>query len=391
MKKNVVLLLALPLVMLAGCGGETPSSSSRIETGTDETIYHTITFHSNGGNEVAPIKVKHNTFAKEPAKPTKENYKFGGWYVDNDSFQVKYLFRSTFVTSDWDLYAKWDEVETSSVDSSVDSSSSESSTSSSEENYSATIYFADASWWNKDAASTNVRFGAIDDDTGNGRKMEHIRFCPTTYTNVGYNYWKIDIEDIREISSLSFLRMSGDGETYWGAFSTTILSGDVTTTNLFTIKDSKENYSSSVVGTWSTYDPSDIGNPDAIEPPLPPVVQEGYKIVGSGSFLNEGDPWTSASGILLESKPDTTYPDQVGIRISFAISDTWKIHDTREGGTLWAGYSDIEGDPSLLNEAYFKVGDGGNVVVTKAGTFDIYFKPSNSKIWISLVTESGVE
>lgn len=388
MKKNIVLLITLPLVMLAGCDGETPSSSSPIETGTDETIYHTVTFHSNGGSEVTPIKVKHNTFAKEPTKPTKENYKFGGWYVDNDSFQVKYLFRSTFVTSDWDLYAKWDEIEVSSTNS---SSSESTSTSSSEDNYSATIYFADASWWNKDAASTNVRLGAIDDDTGNGRTMEHIRFCPTTYTNVGYNYWKIDIEDIREISYLSFLRMSGDGETYWGAFSTTILPEDLTTTNLFTIKDSEENYSTSVVGTWSTYDPSDIGNPDAIEPPLPPAVEEGYKIVGSGSFLNEGDAWTSTSGVLLESKPDTSYPDQVGIRISFAISDTWKIHDTREGGTLWAGYSAIEGDPSLLNETYFKKGTGDNVVVTKAGTFDIYFKPSNSKIWINLVTESGVE
>lgn len=388
MRKNVVLLLALPLVMLAGCGGETPSSSSRIETGTDETIYHTITFHSNGGNEVAPIKVKHNTFAKEPAKPTKENYKFGGWYVDNDSFQVKYLFRSTFVTSDWDLYAKWDEIEVSSTNS---SSSESTLTSSSEDNYSATIYFADASWWNKDAASTNVRFGGIDDDTGSGRKMEHIRFCPTTYTNVGYNYWKIDIEDIREISYLSFLRMSGDGETYWNAFSTAELPLDLATTNLFTIKDSEENYSSSVTGTWSTYDPSDIGNPDAIEPPLPPVVEEGYKIVGSGSFVNEGDAWTSASGVLLESKPDTSYPDQVGIRISFAISDTWKIHDTREGGTVWAGYSEIEGESSLLNGTYFKAGDGDNVEVIKAGTFDIYFKPSNSKIWINLVTENGVE
>lgn len=390
MKKNIVLLLTLPLVMLAGCGQESISSSSPIETITDETIYHTVTFHSNGGSEVAPIKVKHNTFAKEPTKPTKENYKFGGWYVDNDSFQVKYLFRSTFVTSDWDLYAKWDEIEVSSTDSSSSESTS-TSTSSSEENHSATIYFADASWWNKDAASSNVRFGGIDDDTGNGRKMEHIRFCPTTYTNVGYNYWKIDIEDIREIAYLSFLRMSGDGETYWGAFSTTQLPEDLTTTNLFTIKDSEENYSSSVVGTWSTYDPSDIGNPDAPEPPLPPVIEEGYKIVGSGSFLNEGDAWSSASGVLLESKPDTTYPDQVGIRISFAISDTWKIHDTREGSTLWAGYSAIEGDSSLLNEAYFKNGDKDNVVVTKAGTFDIYFKPSNSKIWISQVIESGVE
>lgn len=388
MKKNIVLLITLPLVMLAGCAGETPSSSSPIETGTDETIYHTITFHSNGGSEVAPIRVKHNTFAKEPTMPTRENYKFGGWYVDNDSFQVKYLFRSTFVTSDWDLYAKWDEIEVSSTNS---SSSESTSTSSSEDNYSATIYFADASWWNKDAASTNVRFGGIDDDTGSGRKMEHIRFCPTTYTNVGYNYWKIDIEDIREISYLSFLRMSGDGETYWNAFSTAELPLDLATTNLFTIKDSEENYSSSVTGTWSTYDPSDIGNPDAPEPPLPPVVEEGYKIVGSGSFLNEGDDWTSTSGVLLESKPDTTYPDQVGIRISFAISDTWKIHDTREGGTVWAGYSEIEGESSLLNGTYFKAGDGDNVEVIKAGTFDIYFKPSNSKIWINLVTENGVE
>ncbi len=96
-------------------------------------------------------------------------------------------------------------------------------------------------------------------------------------------------------------------------------------------------------------------------------------------------------GVLLESKPDTSYPDQVGIRISFAVSDTWKIHDTREGGTVWAGYSAIEGDSSLLNGTYFKAGDGDNVEVIKAGTFDIYFKPSNSKIWINLVTESGVE
>ncbi len=63
---------------------------------------YTVTFDSNGGTTVSPIKVKKDDTISEPTAPTKEGYTFAGWYLDD----VKFSF-STKITRDITLKARW--------------------------------------------------------------------------------------------------------------------------------------------------------------------------------------------------------------------------------------------------------------------------------------------
>ncbi len=82
----VVFFLALVLI---ACGGKNV----------------TVTFETNGGNELSPIVVKAGASVEKPADPTKEDLTFGGWYSDVDLLEA-----CTFplvVEADTTLYAKW--------------------------------------------------------------------------------------------------------------------------------------------------------------------------------------------------------------------------------------------------------------------------------------------
>ena len=69
-----------------------------------ETVY-TVTFDTDGGNEIDPVSVKADEKVTEPATPVKSGYKFGGWYSDAAK-QNKYDF-NTPVTENITLYAHW--------------------------------------------------------------------------------------------------------------------------------------------------------------------------------------------------------------------------------------------------------------------------------------------
>ena len=74
-------------------------------TGENPTI-HTVTFNSNGGSEIAPEQVVSGLKIKEPT-PTKDKYIFRGWY-EEATFNTKFDFNNTPITSDMNLYAKWE-------------------------------------------------------------------------------------------------------------------------------------------------------------------------------------------------------------------------------------------------------------------------------------------
>lgn len=67
----------------------------------DEKTY-TITFDTDGGSEVTPLKVQANSYVAKPVDPTKEGYTFKGWYLNNKLFS--WNFR---ITSNVDLKAMW--------------------------------------------------------------------------------------------------------------------------------------------------------------------------------------------------------------------------------------------------------------------------------------------
>jgi len=78
-----------------------------------EAVY-TVTFNTDGGNEIAPVPVKAYGTVAKPATPVKPDCKFGGWYSDAGK-QNKYDF-STPVTKNITLYAKWEKIEFALVD-----------------------------------------------------------------------------------------------------------------------------------------------------------------------------------------------------------------------------------------------------------------------------------
>ncbi len=68
---------------------------------------HTITFETNGGTAVDPVKVKDGETFSAPTAPTKYAFNFAGWYC-NPELTDPYDF-STPVPYDFTLYAKWEE------------------------------------------------------------------------------------------------------------------------------------------------------------------------------------------------------------------------------------------------------------------------------------------
>ena len=82
---GVVILAILIFFLLKGCVKE-----------------YTITFDSNGGTSVEPIKVKEKEKVPKPNDPTKEGYIFAGWYYEDELFDFE-----TLVTKDMTLEAYW--------------------------------------------------------------------------------------------------------------------------------------------------------------------------------------------------------------------------------------------------------------------------------------------
>ncbi|WP_162309378.1 InlB B-repeat-containing protein [Cohnella abietis] len=79
------------------------------------TISYTVSFNSNSGSAVANQSVGYNGKAAAPAAPTRNGYKFVGWYSDA-ALTTAYNF-ATVVTANLTLYAKWTAVYTVSFNS----------------------------------------------------------------------------------------------------------------------------------------------------------------------------------------------------------------------------------------------------------------------------------
>lgn len=101
------LLLFSAVITTGGCG----SSSSPLPDGP----YYTVTFNSNGGSDVASLRVRSGGTVTRPADPVRTDYTFSGWYKDNN-FTDLFIFgpEGDKVTGNITLYAGWTEGEPAS-------------------------------------------------------------------------------------------------------------------------------------------------------------------------------------------------------------------------------------------------------------------------------------
>ncbi len=74
-----------------------------------EKIQYTVTFQTNGGSSISPVKVINGKTLSKPADPTRKNYKFLNWYGDK-VLKTLFDFESQTITENITLYAKWEYV-----------------------------------------------------------------------------------------------------------------------------------------------------------------------------------------------------------------------------------------------------------------------------------------
>jgi len=73
-----------------------------MSAGSIPTRVINVTFDTQGGSSVAPIKVNAGTIVPKPADPTKEKFSFGGWFLNDKQYNF-----NTAETGNIILVAKW--------------------------------------------------------------------------------------------------------------------------------------------------------------------------------------------------------------------------------------------------------------------------------------------
>lgn len=71
----------------------------------DDIIQYTVSYETNGGSAISPMKVAKGKTLVPPADPTRAYYAFAGWYEDEALTQAFDL--NTPITANKTLYAKW--------------------------------------------------------------------------------------------------------------------------------------------------------------------------------------------------------------------------------------------------------------------------------------------
>lgn len=99
---SLMLLSIIMIILFVSCVAENSDDN-------DKNPYkgksYTVTFEANGGNAVEPKTIKENQALSESIIPTKDGYKFDGWFL-NAELTTEASFPIT-ITNDVTLYAKW--------------------------------------------------------------------------------------------------------------------------------------------------------------------------------------------------------------------------------------------------------------------------------------------
>ena len=67
---------------------------------------HTVTFDTRGGSDVPPQKQMYGELLEQPEPPTREGYRFTGWYVDY-ACDTPWNYETDTIQGETTLYAGW--------------------------------------------------------------------------------------------------------------------------------------------------------------------------------------------------------------------------------------------------------------------------------------------
>ena len=135
MKKRIVITAALALTLSAGVFAACDASASRTPdlpggAGDHATIDTTLpssesgeqtgyrlSFDSCGGTPVDAVNYAKHAYLVAPEEPTREGYRFDGWYWDAEYTREFIFATNTMPAADITVYAKWTKLYTVTFDS----------------------------------------------------------------------------------------------------------------------------------------------------------------------------------------------------------------------------------------------------------------------------------
>ena len=184
---------------------------------------------------------------------------------------------------------------------------------------------------------------------------------------------------------MTFHRVNGDATADWGAATEPIALADRGEHNVYDISSSAEAWTGNgnyAAGVWTTLTGTPEDPDDGEEDPTPDYT---YYLIGEGSFLTGEEVWTTGSALPFEPHTDN---EVKLLGVELAEGDMFKIH--QPGNNVWAGYSELK-DGQGSAKANFEAGDGDNIVVKTAGTYDFYFDftavgTEGHSIWVATST-----
>ena len=113
--------LAFTLKIISSDGGGSPSgppSGSTDPKPGGSVVQYTLTFVTNGGSEIAPVKGYEGTsISLKPYKTVREGYNFVGWFSDKELTKP---IKTVIFIGDVSVYAKWEEIGADPGDIDVD-------------------------------------------------------------------------------------------------------------------------------------------------------------------------------------------------------------------------------------------------------------------------------
>lgn len=113
-KMSFLLFLSLALV---GCGPLTPAETDRLEQATTKIpSKYRMNFYTDGGSLITSYLKEAGEMITKPDNPTKNGYRFIGWYRDYGTYQNEYATFTTMPAENITLYAKWEKVDRPVVD-----------------------------------------------------------------------------------------------------------------------------------------------------------------------------------------------------------------------------------------------------------------------------------
>ncbi len=133
MKKKVIFTAALALTLSAGAfaacdpapsasGAPDGLSGSLVDSDLSQTVTegqtgYRLSFDSCGGSPVDAVSYPSYAYLVEPEAPTREGYRFDGWYWDQEYTREFVFATNTMPAADVTVYAKWTKLYTVTFDS----------------------------------------------------------------------------------------------------------------------------------------------------------------------------------------------------------------------------------------------------------------------------------